>query len=153
MRLDPRALQFGAAEPGLTYRERPSAFGIAVRGGKVACVLVDRVEGSYFDLPGGAIDGAETPEQAVVREFREETGLTVAAAPPFAAAAQRFRRSTGEPLNNLAVFATVEIEAEDPAAKVEDDHALVWLDPVGALTRVRHEAHAWALASWLRSVA
>ncbi|HEY0053661.1 MAG TPA: NUDIX domain-containing protein [Caulobacteraceae bacterium] len=153
MPLDPRALQFGAAEPGLSYRERPSAFGIALRGGKVACVLVDRGDGSYFDLPGGAVDGAETPQQAVVREFREETGLTVAASPPFAAAAQRFRRSTGEPLNNLALFMAVEVEAEDRAAKVEPDHALVWLDPVEALTRVRHEAHAWALTAWLRSVA
>lgn len=31
----------------------------------------------YFVLPGGHIDQNETPEQAVVREVREETGLSV----------------------------------------------------------------------------
>jgi mutator protein MutT len=30
-----------------------------------------------LDIPGGAIDGSETPEQAVVREIQEEAGITV----------------------------------------------------------------------------
>lgn len=31
----------------------------------------------YWALPGGKIDEGETPEEAVVREIKEETGLTV----------------------------------------------------------------------------
>ena len=31
----------------------------------------------YWDLPGGARDGAETPEDTVLRETREELGLTL----------------------------------------------------------------------------
>ncbi len=31
----------------------------------------------YFDIPGGKIEDNETMEQAVIREYEEETGLTV----------------------------------------------------------------------------
>ena len=31
----------------------------------------------YWALPGGRMDEGETPEEAVVREIKEETGLTV----------------------------------------------------------------------------
>ena len=34
--------------------------------------------------------------------------------------------------------------------KCEDDHTLVWMKPEVAVTRLRHDAHAWAVAAWLR---
>lgn len=55
-------LQFGTAAPGLHPRPRPTAFGLVFGSGKLACVRVDRGEGSYLDLPGGALDGGETEE-------------------------------------------------------------------------------------------
>jgi 8-oxo-dGTP diphosphatase len=39
----------------------------------------------------------------------------------------------------------------DPLAKVETDHELVWLHVHTALAELRHDAHAWAVAKWLRS--
>ena len=68
-------LQFGTARPGLDYLHRAATFGLVEQDGKLACVRVDRGEGSYFDLPGGAVDGEESEQQALVREFAEETGL------------------------------------------------------------------------------
>ena len=121
-----------------------------LQDGKLACVRVDRGEGSYFDLPGGAVDGDETEEQAVVREFLEETGMTVRPLARIAHAAQYFHKSDGEPLNNIGGFWIAEQLALDPGARVEADHELVWLAPAEALTRLRHEAHAWAVATWLR---
>ncbi|NEX93151.1 NUDIX domain-containing protein [Caulobacter sp. 17J65-9] len=147
---DPRALQFGERKPGLDYKNRPAAFGVAPRGGEIACVRIDRGEDSYFDLPGGAIDDGETESQAMVREFAEETGLKVRAGEAFAWAGQYFLKTDGEPVNNLAVFFTAEAVGEDPAAKIEEDHELVWLDPHDALAKLRHDAHAWAVAAWLR---
>lgn len=144
------ALQFGTAEPGFDYRLRPTAFGLVVLDGKLACVRVDRGEGSYFDLPGGAVDGDETEEQAVVREFLEETGMTVRPLRRVAEASQYFRKSDGEPINNTGGFWTAEQLSLDPAAKVEADHELVWLDPQAAMAQLRHDAHAWAVAAWLR---
>ena len=144
------ALQFGTAGTGTGYRPRPTAFGLVVEDGRLACVRVDRGDGSYFDLPGGAVDGDETEEQAVVREFLEETGMTVRPLTRIAHAAQYFRKSDGEPINNIGGFWIAEQLSLDPAAKVEADHDLVWLEPHEALDQLRHDAHAWAVTVWLR---
>lgn len=54
----------------------PSA-AIALRDGEGRVLLARHVEGDVWVLPGGAIEPRETPEEAAVREMREETGLTV----------------------------------------------------------------------------
>jgi len=143
-------LQFGVCNPVLDYRRRATAFGVVEREGLIACVRVERSNGPYFDLPGGALDGEETEVQALVREFVEETGLTVAPLNRIAEAGQYHLKSTGEPVYNVGGFWTASVTAYDPDAKCEDDHTLVWLDPTFALSRLRHDAHAWALAVWLR---
>ena len=144
-------LQFGAPEAGLVYPDRPTAFGLVFDDdGRLACVRVDRGDRSYCDLPGGAIDGDETEAEALIREFLEETGLTVRPTERIAEAAQYFRRSDGRPLNNVGGFWTADALSHDPGAKVEADHQLVWMDPHAALNALRHDAHAWAVAVWLR---
>ena len=143
--------QFGQAEAGRTYADRPAAFGIAVRDGRIALVQVTKPgHSAWLDLPGGAIDPGEVAAQAVVREFGEETGLEVTAGPDFARADQRFENTDGKTYNNRATFFEVAVTGEDAALKVEDDHELVWLDPHEAVVRLRHEAHAWGVAAWLR---
>ena len=143
-------LQFGHPEPHLDYLVRPTAFGLVVHQGRLACVRVDRGEGSYFDLPGGAVDGDETEAEALAREFVEETGMTVRPTARVAEAAQYFRKSDGQPINNTGGFWVADQLSLDPAAKVEVDHALVWLAPVAAIAALRHDAHAWAVTVWLR---
>lgn len=142
-------LTFGPEGDG--YRPRPAAFGLAVRDGRLACVEIDRGEGPYLDLPGGALDGEEQEAEALTREFREETGLVVRPLQRIAEAAQRFHRTDGEALENRAGFWRVEVTGQAPEGPCEPDHRLVWLEPGEALKRLRHEAHAWAVAVWLRS--
>jgi 8-oxo-dGTP diphosphatase len=144
------ALQFGTPRAGIDYRRRPTAFGLAFDDARLACVRVDRGAGSYFDLPGGAVDGDETEAEALVREFVEETGLAVRPVERFAEAGQYFHKSDGAPLNNVGGFWIAERLSLDPAAKTEADHELVWLHPHTALNDLRHDAHAWAVAAWLR---
>lgn len=62
--------------------QRISAYGLLLRENKLLlCRLSSRVMKSagHWTLPGGGLDFGESPEHAVVREFSEETGLTVEA--------------------------------------------------------------------------
>ena len=54
----------------------PSVTGLVVDdGGRV--LLIRHARSGQWDLPAGAIEPDERPEDAVVREMREETGLIV----------------------------------------------------------------------------
>lgn len=144
-------LQFGAPEPGRVHRDRPAAFGIAERDGLIAVVRVRPVEGGdWLDLPGGAIDPGEDEVLAVVREFGEETGLAITVGRRIVGFSQYFVMSDGEPVNNLCGVYAVAVTGEDAALKIEDDHELTWIAPDEAVRRLRHDGHAWAVASWLR---
>lgn len=144
-------LQFGTPLPGRKHQPRPAAFGVAEVNGQVALVRIETDSGeTWWDLPGGALDPGEDEIAALVREFGEETGLRVSAGEKVAEAAQFFVKSDGQPVNNQAGAYDVLVEGEDATLKIEDDHTLVWLDPLVALRLLRHDSHAWALAAWLR---
>ena len=144
-------LQFGEAEPGQDYRDRPAAFGVLEQGGRLAVARIERPgEAAYFDLPGGALDPGEDEAEALVREFGEETGLKVRAGPLLARASQFMIKTDGTRVNNRSALMQAELEGEDPALKSEDDHQLVWMPPLEAMARLRHGSHAWAVACWLR---
>ncbi len=55
------------------------AHGVLIRDGKI--LVLRRRKGRYlgekWDVPGGTVESNETVEEAIVREFREETELTV----------------------------------------------------------------------------
>ena len=54
---------------------RPSARSIVIRGGRVA--MVHSLKYDYYKFPGGGIEAGESPVEAMIRETREEAGLTV----------------------------------------------------------------------------
>jgi 8-oxo-dGTP diphosphatase len=144
-------LQFGEPERGVSYKARPAAFGIVERDGLIGLVRVRPAEGGdWLDLPGGAVDPGEDELAALVREFGEETGLKVQPRGVLVRVAQFFRKSGNEPVNNQGGIYAVRETGADPNLKIEDDHELVWISPADAVARLRHDSHAWAVASWLR---
>ena len=61
---------FGVKKAGIEYRPRFGAYGIAVQSDQV---LIESARRGLF-LPGGGIEEGETVEEALYREFLEETG-------------------------------------------------------------------------------
>jgi len=144
------ALQFGQTQSGLTYIERMSAYGVCARGESNIAIAQIGKNGAYeYDLPGGGIEADEDEAAALMREFIEETGLTVWPTRVIGRAGQ-FWINKAEPRNSLCTFYEVELSAADGAPS-EPDHTLVWMSPAEALVRLRHEAHAWAVLHWTRN--
>lgn len=54
---------------------RPSARAVILKGDKIA--LVYATEEKYYKFPGGGIHDDEDKKEALIREVREETGLSV----------------------------------------------------------------------------
>lgn len=62
-------------EKTVIYRER--ACGALIKEDKILMVYIEQATRKFWTLPGGGIEEGETPEQACIREFKEETGLNV----------------------------------------------------------------------------
>jgi ADP-ribose pyrophosphatase YjhB (NUDIX family) len=60
--------------PASELKWRPSAYGTVIKDSRI--LLSKQMDGC--DLPGGGINKGESPEEAVIRETKEETGIDVA---------------------------------------------------------------------------
>lgn len=89
-------------------------------------LLARRTEGrdlaGLWEFPGGKVDPGETPEQALVRELREELGIEARVGAPVIAVPQQY------PDKRLRLDVR-RIEAWSGAVKGLDGQALVWVPP------------------------
>jgi 8-oxo-dGTP diphosphatase len=152
--MDHSPLRFGEPTPGLAYRDRPAAYGLLERDGRLALVRVTLSgQAPFYDLPGGGIDPGESEAQALAREFGEETGLVVGAGRLITRAEQYMVSAHGELFLSQGGFFEAALKAERPDLKIEQDHELLWMPARDALLSLRHDAHAWAVTAWLRAKA
>ena len=141
--------QFGEKLPDRDYRPRTAGYGVLMRDGRIACARIG-YDNFKYDLPGGAVDPGENPEQAVVREFGEETGLKVEVVRPITDLLHYFIHDDGTAYNNHYHFFEMRQTGDIPEARCEPDHELVWLEPMQTLANLKNEGYACAVTLWLR---
>ncbi len=61
-----------------TLPRKRMAAGVLLRDGAGRVLLVEPTYKDYWELPGGAVEAAESPYDAAVREVTEELGIVVA---------------------------------------------------------------------------
>ena len=102
-----------------------SVGGVCIRDGKV--LLARHTYGAgkgMFIIPGGYVNFGEIPEETLVREYQEETGITVKAGKLIGI---RFSAKDW-----YAVFEAIYVEGEARSDGDENDQ-VVWMDPQEAL--------------------
>ena len=114
----------------------PSSYALVFKDG--ALLQTDLREGErptrVLDIPGGHIDAGENPEQSVVRETFEETGLRVQM--PKLVAYKKITIHSPRPEGyrcphpvSYMLYYLCKVSEETPFEGNEDTHGRVWLEP------------------------
>lgn len=109
---------------------RPMALSmkIVVRDGEGRCLVLQRSRHSKgnpgkWDFPGGKVDPGESPDAALVREVREETGLDVVVTGVVGAA-------QSEAPGRIVAYLILEGHAMRGAVRLSSEHeAFAWIAP------------------------
>lgn len=88
------------------------AYGILVHEGRVLLVRSSspQIDPPLWWLPGGGIDFAESPEDTLLREFHEETGLVIKDPVLHDVASDVRRRPNGDRIHTVRVLYTVSLD-------------------------------------------
>ena len=110
-------LQFSAG--GVVYRKSGAGTEVAI---------LTRGEGKIFCLPKGKIEKPETPQQAALREIREETGLTGTIEKDLGKINYRFYSDEdGARVHKTVYFYLVKYESGNTADHDTDAEEVRWL--------------------------
>jgi 8-oxo-dGTP diphosphatase len=122
-------------------RLRAAAYGLCVRDGHLllARFVSSRGPSHYWTLPGGGIDHAEDPYDAVVREVAEETGYAVSVTRLLGVDSRTWRLPDRVDLHSIGVFYEVGIVGGELRHEVGGSTDLAeWV----ALERIEREQRA-----------
>jgi 8-oxo-dGTP diphosphatase len=119
------------------FKHRRSVRGVVFDNEGYVALLHSRAKG-YFEIPGGGIEGTESPEAAVVREMKEELGCDITEVQEIGITKEI--RGEHELLNEAFGFiAHVDGEKGIPdfqEDEAEEDFVVLWLRPEEALRKL-----------------
>ena len=100
---------------------------LAVHDDRVALVREEYPTwgGSFWNIPSGAVEREESPEEGAARELREETGLCVRSEqlPLVSTSTSRFSRGESRAWNFSATVEEPTLRIDDPDGLIQDVHA------------------------------
>ncbi len=103
------------------------SYGVLIDDGRVALVRSSnpRHTPPLWWLPGGGIDFGEAPEDTLLREFHEETGLEVRSPQLLGVTSDVRRRDNGDKIHTVRILFTVELAGGELRHEVHGttDHA------------------------------
>ncbi len=136
--------QFGRPWPGREHKPRPGAYGV-VFDAEGRLLVVEEFQRLY--LPGGGLDPGETPEQALHREFEEETGYTVVIERAIGEAREYVADETPgvtAAFNKHCHLYAVRLTGGTGVPTI-DTNKPSWVTVDEALAGLSNEAHRWAV--------
>ena len=124
------ALSRHCSDCGFTYYQNPRASTAAfILNSKGELLVVRRAKDpakGTLDLPGGFVDNEETAEQGMVREIKEETGLTVSDM-TYLFSVPNIYRYSGMDIHTLDLFYLCHVEDGTIARAADDAAEAIWL--------------------------
>jgi len=134
--------QFGRPLPGRDHKPRPGAYAIVLNA--LRELLVVEEDGRLY-LPGGGLDPGESPEQALHREFLEETGYRVVIDRCLGQANEYVADETpNTAFNKHCLFFAVTLAGGSGVPAIATNHPR-WVPVPEALSTLSNAAHRWAV--------
>ena len=118
-----------------------SAGGVILRDGKV--LVIFSASRNSVGFPKGVIDKGETPEQAAIREVKEETGYDVNIHEKIEDTTYEFKYPDGRPcIKTVSYYLMTVANDDEPAPNLQpgEDFTTEWLTPAKALEQLSFDS-------------